>query len=90
MKEVEPDKGLYTEEEFDAALAGNETRQAETEAASELFSDEDAKAINSITLMRIYDVLGAILSHLDPDMAEALLEKHKAGGLTGPPPTLKF
>jgi hypothetical protein len=77
MKEVEPQKGLTDETPVD-------------EVATGVFSDEDAKAINGITLMRIYDMLGAILNHLDPEMCEALIEKHKAGGLQGPPPSLNF
>ena len=88
MKESTPDKGLYTEAEFDAALAGNESRQDATAAA--MMSDEDAKQITVITLMRIYDVLGMILNHLDPDAAEALAEKHAAGQLVGPLPSLNL
>lgn len=88
MKESTPSKGLYTEAEFDAALAGNESRQDATAAA--MLSDEDAKQITAITLMRIYDVLGAILTHLDEDQANALLELHANGGLAGPLPSLNL
>jgi hypothetical protein len=75
MKEVEPQKGLS-----DAAEA--------TDASA--LSDEDAKQINAITLMRIYDVLLAILTVDDPDMAEALMEKHANGELHGPMPYLNI
>lgn len=75
MKEVEPVKGLT--EESPVADTG-------------LLSDEDAKQITAITLMRIYDVLGAILTHLDEDQANALLELHANGGLAGPLPSLNL
>jgi hypothetical protein len=86
MKEVDHDKGLYTEEEFDTALANNKERQAEAAG----LSDEDAKQITAITLMRIYDMLGAILTHLDEDQAEAILAKHANGELVGPLPALNL
>lgn len=89
MKEVQPESGLYTEAEFDDAVAGNEVRQAETEK-EELISAQDAQQITVITLMRIYDMLGAILTHLDEDAAEALLEKHANGELVGPLPSLNI
>ena len=88
MKESTPEKGLYTEAEFDAALAGNESRQDAAEAA--MLSDEDAKQITAITLMRIYDLLGAILTHLDEDTANAILEAHANGKLVGPLPSLNI
>lgn len=75
MKEAEPQKGL--------------TEQSPVEDTG-LLSDEDAKQITAITLMRIYDVLGAILTHLDEDQANALLELHAKGGLAGPLPSLNL
>ena len=97
MKEVSHDKGLedpaYTEAQCDRALAEGELRQAGTgpvEESTGLLSDEDAKQINAITLMRIYDVALALLNHLDPDMAEALMEKHANGELRGPLPSLNL
>ena len=87
MKEIQPESGLYTEAEFHDAVTGNETRQAQTEK-EELISAQDAQQITVITLMRIYDVLGAILNHLDKDQAEAVLTKHANGGLVGPLPAL--
>lgn len=74
MKEVEPEKGL--------------TEQPGTQVPG--LSDEDAKQISSITLMRIYDMLGAILTHLDPDQADALLQLHANGGIAGPLPSLNL
>ncbi len=91
MKEVQPEKGLqdsaYTEEEFDSAMEGNHVRQAADEA---LISEQDAQQITVISLMRIYDMLSAILNHLDSDMNAALLEEHKKGGLAGPLPSLNL
>lgn len=74
MKEVSPEKGL-TEEPV--ALATG-------------LSDEDAKQITAITLMRIYDVLGAILNHLDSELADAILKEHAEGRLVGPLPALNL
>jgi len=74
MKEVEPQKGLS-----DAA-----------EAQASAFSDDDVSQITVITLMRIYDMLGAILTHLDEASADAVLEKHTQGGLAGPLPYLNL
>lgn len=96
MKEVSPDKGLqdssYTEAEFDAALENNSKRQANKPGTQEVpgLSDEDVKQITVISLMRIYDMLGAILTHLDKDQADALLEHHAQGGLAGPMPSLNL
>lgn len=89
MKEVQPESGLYTEAEFHDAVAGNENRQAQTEK-DELISAQDAQQITVITLMRIYDVLGAILNHLDEDQAEALMTRHANGELVGPLPSLNI
>lgn len=75
MKEVEPQKGLTDE------------RPVEDTG---LLSDEDAKQITAITLMRIYDLLGAILTHLDEDQANAILEAHANGRLVGPLPSLNL
>jgi hypothetical protein len=88
MKEVPHDKGLYTEEEFAAAVDEGQIRQAET--AEEVFSALESRQIDTITLMRIYDVLGAILNKLDEDACTALMNKHANGGLAGPPPSLNI
>lgn len=76
MKEVSPDKGL--------------TDERPVEESTGPLSDEDARQITAITLMRIYDVLGMILNHLDPDAAEALAEQHASGKLVGPLPSLNL
>lgn len=91
MKEVSPDKGLYTEAEFEQAVSDNEVRQAgEAVEQSTAFSAEDARQMDSITLMRIYDLLGALLTHLDEDTATAVLEAHAEGKLVGPLPYLNI
>lgn len=98
MKEVQPEKGLsdnYTEAEFDQAVSDGEARQNghQPESAVEssaVFSAEDARQMDSITLMRIYDLLGALLTHFDEDTATAILEAHAEGKLVGPLPYLNI
>lgn len=92
MKEVNHDKGLYTDAEFDQAIADGKTRREDgaEPSGSALISDEDARQITVITLMRIYDMLGMILNKLDPEAAEAVAEKHAAGELVGPLPSLNI
>lgn len=75
MKEVSPEKGL--------------TEAGESEEGSPI-SDFEAQQITVITLMRIYDMLGMILNHLDPEAADAIAEKHASGGLAGPLPSLNI
>lgn len=43
------------------------------------FSAENAPGVSLIVLLRIYDLLGAILTNLDHEQATALLEMHKQG-----------
>ena len=76
MKEVSPDKGLTDSQPVAEQATG--------------LSDEDARQITVITLMRIYDVLGAILNHLDEDQCEALLTKDANAELAGPLPSLNI
>lgn len=98
MKEITPEKGLndnYTEAEFDQALSDGEARQNGNQVdtaveQSTAFSAEDARQMDSITLMRIYDLLGALLTHLDEDTATAVLEAHAEGKLVGPLPYLNI
>lgn len=52
------------------------------------FSDNEAHQVNAITLMRIYDMLGAILNKIDPEVADAILKAHAEGRLIGPLPSL--
>jgi len=70
-----------------------EARQAGEEVEgvpSTSLSAEDARQIDSVTIMRIYDMLGAILTHLDEDLADAVLAAHADGKLIGPPPYLNI
>jgi len=53
-------------------------------------SDKNVHTVNAITLMRIYDVLSALLTSVAPDEAEALLEAHADGKLIGPMPYLNM
>ena len=54
------------------------------------FSPEEAPGVSLIVLMRIYDMLCGIYTHLDHDRATALMEIHSKGGLVGPLPALKL
>lgn len=84
MKEVSPEKGLQDHQE------------GEPVQDDSALTPEDARQINSITLMRIYDMLGAILTHLDEDSedgcscADEILDAHAAGRLIGPLPSLNI
>ena len=62
----------------------------EPEAEQSTFTTGEASDITVITLMRIYDLLGAILNEMDEDIATAILERHKQGGLVGPMPALNL
>ncbi len=95
MKEIHPEKGLdYTEAEFEQAVSDGEARQAgtpvEESEQSTGFSDSDLRNMDAITLMRIYDLLGAILTHMDETTATAILEAHADGKLIGPFPYLNI
>lgn len=65
------------------------------------FTDDEAADINTITLLRIYDMLGAILTQQDAilkkmfntessglDLADFILDEHTNGKLVGPYPAL--
>lgn len=54
------------------------------------FSDAEGADINTITLLRIYDLLGAILYNADPKMSDTIMEAHEAGRLVGPLPSLNI
>jgi hypothetical protein len=101
LKEVSPEKGLqdskeshespYTDAEFEQAVSDGEARQAGEPVTSVTgFTPEQARTIDTITLLRIYDLLFAILSEQDEDMANAILAVHAEGGLVGPEPVLNF
>lgn len=99
MKEVNPEKGLqdqYTDAEFDQAVSDGEARQAGEPVQDTVLTPEDSRQIDSITLMRIYDMLGAILTHLDEDSndgctcADEILDAHVNGRLIGPLPSLNI
>lgn len=53
-------------------------------------SDKNVHGVNAITLMRIYDLLGIIATHLDEETATAILEAHEQGQLVGPLPYLNM
>lgn len=67
------------------------------------FTDDEAADINTITLLRIYDMLGAILTQQDAilkklsgaennnqDLADFVLDEHTNGKLVGPFPALNI
>lgn len=101
MEEVEPLNGLYTKGEFDQAVTDNKERQDSAvedyvntmkDIANENngLSPEESQQIDTITLMRIYDLLGALLTRFDEQTATAILEAHAEGRLIGPLPALKL
>lgn len=51
-------------------------------------SPENSSAVQTIVLMRIYDVLTALLRESNKDVARDLMEMHAAGIIFGPVPTL--
>ena len=53
---------------------------------SDDFSLQDAMAIQTLTLLRVYDLLGAILTHMEPELATEVLKKHNQGEFIAPPP----
>lgn len=42
--------------------------------------------VNTVTLMRIYDVLLGMYSNINPEEADALVKLHEAGDFAGPNP----
>lgn len=54
--------------------------------AGDPFSPGNIPIVQNITLLRIYDVLMAILTSMDEDAAEKLFDLHERGGLMTPPP----
>jgi len=82
MKEISLESGLTDPDE----VSSEETGQAE----SLPFSDEEARQVTVITLMRIYDMLGMILTHLDQDAADAVAQAHAEGRIVGPLPSLNI
>lgn len=52
------------------------------------FSPENVGAVQTVVLMRIYDVLMTILQDANPDMAKQLHELHAAGQILGSLPYL--
>ena len=50
------------------------------------FHESNIAVVQNITLLRIYDVLAAMLTSMDEVAARRLLELHQRGGLMAPPP----
>lgn len=104
MKEVSPHKGLddhtaddvkYTDEQFEQALSDNGERQARADTdtkpeSNAVFPVDDSRVMDTITLMRIYDVLAAILNKIDPEAADIVMERHADGKLIGPIPWINI
>ena len=65
----------------------DEIDQEEAEAGNELqyspFSAEEAPGIALVVNMRIYDVLMAIYTSINPEGAKELMEIHSKGGIIG-------
>lgn len=56
--------------------------------AADPFSAENAPTVQIIMQMRIYDVLMALLTNVDEEAAERLLELHANGTIFGSIPSL--
>ena len=61
---------------------------ADEQVTLDPFDGDNVHIVNAIVLMRIYDMLGAILDHLAPEVAEELVNKHSQGKILGPFPSL--
>jgi hypothetical protein len=72
----------------------------EVEEHQSIFQPGEGEDINTVTLMRIYDMLGAISTQLDAiltkmsdepeDLTDDVLEAHANGKLIGPLPSLNL
>lgn len=83
MKEVSPDdKWTNMEDEVSAPEAQGEN----VEEAEDLFSPKNIGIVQTITLLRIYDILMAEFMDSNPAAASRMLERHKHGGTFTPPP----
>lgn len=93
MEEVKPLSGLLQDANGPVQIieSGNERT----------FTEAEASDMNVVLLMRIYDLLGAILEQLDTivnklsddenenfDLSESVLSIHEQGGLVNDLPTL--
>lgn len=54
------------------------------------FSPEEAPGVQLIVQMRLYDVLMAVLTELNSDLAANLIEAHAEGRIVGPLPSFKI
>lgn len=87
MEEVKPLSGLE-----DVGTTGSGSVYQRT------FQPGEGEDINTVTLLRIYDMMGAILTQLDAilaklsdepeDLADDVIEAHANGQLIGPFPSL--
>lgn len=64
----------------------DEDGPVEEDDALNAFGPENAPGVSLIVLMRIYDVLMALLRNQDAAVAKDILEKHSQGLLLGPSP----
>jgi hypothetical protein len=83
MREVSRDDKW--ENEPDEAPMEDPRLDKET-AAEDPFSPENVGVVQTITLLRIYDVLIADFMARYPKAGEKLMERHARGGFMAPPP----
>ena len=50
------------------------------------YIEDNLGVVNTITLMRIYDVLMGIYSNMNPDEADAMVKMHEQGIFATPDP----
>jgi hypothetical protein len=55
--------------------------------ATDIFDDDASQVVQSIMLMRIYDMLTCIARGVNPTEAQAVFEAHSMGKILGPAPS---
>lgn len=65
-----------------------ENQNEEYDETADPFSPANLPVVHFIVQARIYDVLMALLTHLNPEVARDLLEVHATGDFMGPSPAM--
>lgn len=58
-----------------------------TDEPKDVFDNDTSQVVQSIMLMRIYDMLTCIARGINPTEAQSVYEAHAAGKILGPPPS---
>ncbi|WXW92518.1 hypothetical protein SEA_ENYGMA_25 [Streptomyces phage Enygma] len=54
---------------------------------TDVFDKDAYEVVNTIMLLRLYDIMMCVARGVNPDEAVKLLALHKAGKIAGPPPS---